>query len=361
MSEEMGNINTAIAASKKSVVSRPKEIGEEAVLPKGPVGLDIGTSHIVMAQNNGKHINTVKQLNAFFTVPYTKFTKKILIDNEVSFFEKDNQFYILGFSADNFANMFNTNTRRTMEEGVLSARESEGVTVMQSIIDTLIKKSKGSGDTICFSMPGEPIGGVNSTLYHESIIKMYLEKKGYKPIPINEGLATVMSELANDNFTGIGISMGGGMCNVCLAYLSVPVITFSIQKGGDYIDNMVGLSLGEPATKVKVIKEETLDLSKPPKDRVETALQIYYQDLIDSLLQSLQDVLQSTDKIPKIAEPIPIALSGGTVSPEGFPEMFAKTLKKYSFPVEISRVRVAKNPLNTTAKGAMVMALSEDI
>ena len=72
MSEEMGNINTALAASKKSVVSREKEIGEKAILPKGPVGLDIGTSHIVMAQNNGKHINTVKQLNAFFTIPYAK-------------------------------------------------------------------------------------------------------------------------------------------------------------------------------------------------------------------------------------------------------------------------------------------------
>ena len=46
MSEEMGNINTAIAAAKKSVVSREKEIGEEAVLPKGPVGLDIGTKSI---------------------------------------------------------------------------------------------------------------------------------------------------------------------------------------------------------------------------------------------------------------------------------------------------------------------------
>ncbi|MEA1933427.1 MAG: hypothetical protein U9N60_03205 [Thermodesulfobacteriota bacterium] len=76
-------------------------------MPRGPVGLDIGTSHIVMSQNKGKHIHTVKQQNAFFPDP--------------------------------------------------------------------------------------------------------------KPISINEGLATVMSELAHDNFTGIGISMGGGMCNVCLS------------------------------------------------------------------------------------------------------------------------------------------------
>ncbi|MEN8257692.1 MAG: hypothetical protein ABFS09_07500 [Thermodesulfobacteriota bacterium] len=68
---------------------------------------------------------------------------------------------------------------------------------------------------------------------------MYLASLGYRPISINEGLATIMSELANDNFTGIGISMGGGMCNICLSYLSVPVLNFSVQKGGDYIDSMV--------------------------------------------------------------------------------------------------------------------------
>jgi hypothetical protein len=198
-------------------------------------------------------------------------------------------------------------------------------------------------------------------VYHESILKMYLASVGYNPISINEGLATVMSELAEDNFTGIGISMGGGMCNICLAYLSVPVITYSIQKGGDYIDQMVGSSVGEPATKIKTIKEGSLSLAKSPKNRVETALHIYYDDLIHSLLHSLQDVLHSSDKIPKIAKPVPIVLAGGTVLPNGFKEHFEKNLKSVSLPIEVSEVRIAEDPLNTTSKGAMVMALSEEI
>ncbi|MDH5299142.1 MAG: hypothetical protein OEV91_09000, partial [Desulfobulbaceae bacterium] len=154
----------------------------------------------------------------------------ILRENEIRFFEKNDQFYILGYSAQNFANMFNTNTRRTMEKGLLSAKEDEGINVLQALINTLITKARRNGEVICFSMPGEPLGGTKSVVYHESIIKMYLSGLGYKPISINEGLATVMSELANDNFTGIGISMGGGMCNVCLSYLSVPVITYSTRR-----------------------------------------------------------------------------------------------------------------------------------
>jgi hypothetical protein len=361
MVQETNNIDTAIKATKKSVVSREKEIGEEAERPKGPVGLDIGTTHIIMAQNQGRNINTVKQLNAFFTIPASKFTHKILVENEVNFFEKDKQFYILGFSAESFAYMFNTNTRRSMEKGVLSAVEDEGVNILHSLIDTLITKAGKKDEVICFSIPGETFGNTNSVIYHESVIKMYLEGLGYKPISINEGLATIMSELANDNFTGIGISMGGGMCNVCLAYLSVPIISFSIQKGGDYIDSMVGVSVGEPATAIKLIKENELKLASGSKNRVHNALNIYYEDLIYTLLNTLQSVLMSTDKVPKISKPIPMILSGGTVIPKGFSEMFNTILSQINLPIEISEVRIAEDPLNTTAKGAMVMALAEEL
>ncbi len=361
MANDLENVDTAIEASKKVIVSREKEIGESAEYPKGPVGLDIGTSHIVLAQNKGKQVHTVKQLNAFFTIPYSKFTKKILVENDVSFYEKDDLFYILGFSAENFAKMFNANTRRTMEKGLLSARENEGITVLKSIINTLIKSSPSKNEIICFSVPGAPLDSLNSVVYHESIIKMYLTSLGYKPSSINEGLATVMSELANDNFTGIGISMGGGMCNICLSYLSVPVITYSIQKGGDFIDTMVGLSVGEKATTIKSIKENDFTLTAPPKNRIETALEIYYIELVRTLLQSLETTLRQTDKIPKINTAIPIALSGGTVLPNGFKELFKKTLQEMDLPVNISQVKIANDPLNTTAKGAMVMALSEEI
>jgi hypothetical protein len=257
--------------------------------------------------------------------------------------------------------MFNTNTRRTMDKGLLSPKEPEGINVLHAIIDTLIKNDKKRGEIVCFSIPGETVDGTKSVIYHESVVKMYLSDLGYKPISINEGLATVMSELANDNFTGIGISMGGGMCNVCLAYLSVPVVTFSLQRGGDHIDAMVGVSVGEPATTIKMIKENDLNLKKTSKDRVQNALYIYYEDLIFTLLKKLQEMLLSTDKVPKIAKPIPMVLSGGTVLPTGFAELFTEILERIPMPIAISEVRIAENPLNTTAKGALVMALAEEL
>ncbi|WP_420266355.1 hypothetical protein [Candidatus Magnetominusculus dajiuhuensis] len=352
-------IASAIRTAQKPIVSQEREVGSEPESPWGPVGLDVGTSNIVMAQNKGNKIQMIKQLNAFFTIPQSKFTKQILTQNNVMFFEHNKRYYIIGYSAEGFANMFNSNTRKSMEKGLLSPREDEAVIVIQSIINTLIQKPKKFGEIICFSVPGQPIEREVIITGHESIIKMYLETLGYMPVSINEGLAVVMSELSEDNFTGIGISMGGGMCNVCLSYLSVPVVTYSIQKGGDYIDEMTSLEVGEPATKIKVVKEESLDLSVLPKNKLELSMHLYYNDLINHLVRSIQDVITSSDHIPKITEPIPIVLSGGTSMPKGCREKFEKALNAIRLPIEISSVRVAREPLNATAKGALVMAMAE--
>ena len=348
-----------VEASNKPVVSTEKGTGDDGERPTGPVGLDIGTSHIVVAQNKRNYVHSVQDLNAFFTVPNEKFAKDILSQKKIKFYENVHEYYIIGSSAQSFANMFNMNTRRPMKDGFLSQKEHVGLSVIEAIVNSLVQKPKNFGEVLCFSVPGEPFGGSGSIVYHESVIKGFLEGSGYTPIPINEGMATVLSELSDDDYTGIGISMGGGMCNVCLSYLSFPVVTFSIQMAGDYIDAMVGKTVGEPAARIKAIKEEELDLSHGPKDRVSTALHIFYDEIILKLLDSLRRVIISTDKIPKISTPIPIVLSGGTAMPTGCKDKFEAMLKTIDMPVEISEVRLAEDPLNTTAKGALVMAMTE--
>jgi len=346
-------------ATQKPVVAADKELGQKADRPSGPVGLDVGTSNIVAAQNKADHIDVIKQLNAFFTMPKSKFAETILTNNEVLYYESGGLFYIFGFPAEVFANMFSTNTRRPMKAGLLSPQEPEALRVIEAVTNTLIEKPRHFGEMLCFGIPGEPVGRSGEVIYHESVIKQYLGRLGYTPLSINEAMAIVLAELSSENYTGIGISMGGGMCNVCLSYLSYPVITFSLQIAGDYIDQMVGRAVGEPATKIKTIKQDSLDLSKNPNDRITTALHIFYDELIFKLLDSLQRVLNASDQIPKIAYPIPIVLSGGTAMVPGCQDKFAKALPNFKLPVEISGVRLAKDPLHTTAKGALIMAMTE--
>jgi hypothetical protein len=52
-------------------------------------------------------------------------------------------------------------------------------------------------------------------------------------------------------------------------------------------------------------------------------------------------------------------LSGGTAKPKGFKDLFERTLKARSLPIEISGVRMASDPQTATARGALIAAMYE--
>ena len=234
-----------------------------------PVGVDVGTSKIVVAKRKNKDMDTQAQLNAFIPVPYSRFTENILGQNEITYYREGDELIIFGTPSEKFANMFNAEIRRPMSDGMLNPRENYATSVLEAIMHQLVPKARAQGEILTFSVPAPGEGKGAELTYHEATLRRFYEGMGYKAVAINEGLAVVFAELENENFSGIGISCGGGMCNGCLAYLSIPSIMFSIPKGGDYIDKSVGSVVAEQPTRVRAIKEEGVDLSRPPRDKVE--------------------------------------------------------------------------------------------
>jgi actin-related protein len=231
--------------------------------------------------------------------------------------------------------------------------------VLEAILRKVLPKAKAAGDVLSFSVPAAAEGKGTNLTFHEATLRQHFEAMGYRAVAINEGLAVIFAELEDQNFTGIGVSCGGGMCNVTLAYLSIPTLMFSITKGGDSIDSAVGAVVNQHATRVKVIKEESLDLSRAPKDKLDKALHIYYEDLVESLVEALRRAVSSSDKLPRSERPLSLVLSGGSAKPRGFKDLFERTLKSRSLPIAIGEVRMASDPLTATARGALIAAMYE--
>src|SRR5918911_1942889 len=268
--------------------------------------------------------------------------------------------YVYGNDSDFFASFLDTDARRPMSFGLLNPREENSQKMIQNIIQLMIPRAK-KGEVLCFSVPGKGEGVNGNLVYHEAVLKNFLQSLGYNAKPLNEGQAVVFSELQEENFTGIGVSFGGGMCNVSVSFMSMPMITFSIPKGGDYIDQNVTEVLGEAnTTKVRLEKEENLDLSRPPKDDLSRALHIYYEDVLQTLIDRLRAEFSASSQLPKIDRPMPVVLAGGTAKPTGFLQKFEQMLVAGGeFPIEISDVRMAKDPLTATAHGCYIAAMSE--
>lgn len=325
-----------------------------------PIGLDLGTSSVVAATPAGKGVKANAELNAFIELPVSRFTEQILDQNDIDFVRDNGSLVVFGNGAFKFANMFNAETRRPMRHGLVNASEPYAQRLLEVIVSKLVGKPKTKGQLLCFSVPGAPQDSPSSLVYHEALMKQMLESMGFEASAINEGLAIVFSELEKENFSGIGISFGGGLTNVCLAYLSVPVFTFAVDKGGDDVDAAVGEVTGETATRVKALKEDGLDLTRKPRTKVEGALQIYYQDLIDNVVEGIADALSKASRMPKLDRPLPVVLGGGSVLPKGFASRFGEALEAKHLPIEIETVRMAKDPLTATARGALLAAMYEN-
>lgn len=328
---------------------------------KGMLGLDIGTSRIVAARREGEGESFESQLNAFVTLPWTKLTESSLKKEGVPHAVADGQITVFGNESARMADLLGREVRRPMTRGVLNAGEPESLNQIREIVkSTLPKGDEWKNAKICFSVPAPPLGHEENLTYHEATVRQTLEHLGYKDLrSVNEGVAVIYSELEDSNYTGIGVSFGGGLCNVALAYLSVPVLSFSLTKGGDFIDNSAAGVTGEMANRVRIMKEESFHFNGHFSDKVLQALAVYYDDMINAVVQGLKESLQNSRNVPKFGRPVPLVLSGGGVLPKGFRERFERVLNTASLPLQVSEVLMAKNPLETTARGALVAALSE--
>jgi actin-like ATPase involved in cell morphogenesis len=331
---------------------------EAHALKASALGLDIGTSRIVVT--DGSKIEESKsELNAFVAVPASEMAENVLKQRNMVYERNCKNIYVYGNDTDFFASFLHTDARRPMQHGVLNPHEEMSQQIMQMIIKRLVPPTR-KNEMLCFSVPGKGESANGNLVYHEAVLKSFLNSLGYNARAINEGQAVVFSELQDENFTGIGISCGGGMCNVSISFMAMPMITFSIPKGGDYIDSNVASVLNETFTRVRLFKEEKLDLFRPAKDDLSRALNIYYEDVLQTLIDRLRSELRASGQLPKFSRPMPIVLAGGTAKPAGFLQKFESMLNAGGdFPVEISDVRMARNPLTTTAHGCYIAAMSE--
>lgn len=324
-----------------------------------PVGLDVGTSRLVAAWP-GETENTFKsELNSFATLPGSKFTEGVLRKENVPHSLRGNQILVHGNESERFADLLGTESRRPMARGFLNPEEPESLTVMQQLLRNLIGIARHARQKLVFSVPAAPAGAEDALTFHEASLRQIITELGYDARSLSEGLAVVYSELESSNYTGIGISIGGGLCNICMSYLAVPVISFSIPKAGDYVDASAATVTNEMATRVRLIKENDFLLTGAQPEKTHQVLSVYYDDLIASLVAAMKDVFAKSRSLPRLGRPIPLVLSGGSVMPSGFRDRFERAMEAGDFPIPVSEIRLAENPLTATARGALIAALSE--
>ena len=335
------------------------------------IGSDIGTMNIItssMMEDNKMQFKSMR--NMFLPISTDTLETNELTDSQLDYViqqdeDGDDKVYILGEDAFRFSQIFGSEIRRPMSKGVISSGEIDAIDVLTVMLEKLVGKVE-VGKAI-YSIPSQSVDlRTPPVLYHEKVFNKIFKTLGYESKGINEALSIIYSNCRNSNFTGIAISFGAGLTNVCCAYKGQPTISFAVSRGGDWIDDNVSSSTGTVSSRVTSIKERDLDLINPSvgkkkEKRVREALTFYYEDLIEYVLDVFENQFNQNADGLSIDEDMPIIVSGGTSRPSNFVELFRKVFDdKKEFPYDISEIRHADDPLNAVAKGCLIYGLWEN-
>ena len=325
-------------------------------------GLDCGTSYYIAATQD----TLKKQRNVFLTVDGdAQQVKRMLKRQKIPFVEKAGKVHIVGQHAFNYAQIFSTTElKRPMSSGLLNPKERDALPVLNAIIGELLGKAKDK-ETCVYCIPAKPIDQVREVSYHEDVLKQIIETYGYDVKVIEESIALAYEGLVDNELTGIAISMGAGMCNVCVMYQGMSSLSFSVARGGDWVDQNVASDCGCSIAKVIAIKENSknLDLTKSAINdiyqegsdeyNIINAIRSYYGALINYLLTNLANQFNNAESVPNFPDSIPIVFGGGTSLVKGFLQVVGEQFNQDEFPIQISDIKLVEDAHTAVARGCL--------
>jgi len=325
------------------------------------VGLDCGTMHLVCSRSDTDEVRVTR--NVFLPIDKDDISINKLTD--ISYVKtEDDDIFIIGSDAFEFANLFGQTVSRPMERGLISPKEISAIDVLTLMIKDLIGDTTDKDVYCSYSIPAEAIDEARSVTYHENVFARILNNLGVNHTSVNEAMAIIYSECAKEKFSGIGISFGAGMANVAISYKGVEAHTFSTARSGDWIDKQVAEALAMIPNRVTNVKEKYMKLTgevtikNKKTKRILEALYYYHKALIEYTVKKIIEEFDEKVDI-EMDDEIPIVISGGTSLPEGFVNLFKSVISNYELPFEVSEIRAAKNPLTAVANGLLIRTIAD--
>jgi hypothetical protein len=318
----------------------------------------------VLSQDSSNGVVYKDFRDAFYIIkPTTPVATKMIekgLSGKVFIKDSDGSFIILGKDAIEKAIERNDNAKRPMSKGVVSAKEKDAKRVLAFILKEVAGKASEQNEKLVFCVPAQPVDQEDEDFdvgYHEDVVKAILGECGYDARAINEAEALCYAELGDEDYTGIAVSCGAGMTNVCVMLNGEPTVVFSTTKSGDWVDRMSAVATGEKDSVVQAEKEGGgFVIGEHNDNPVLSAVSSYYERLIDYTTKQLTVALSGHKALPKFKNPLTIVVAGGTSQAKGYIEIFTKKLSENNFPLSIKVVKHASDPLHAVSKGCLIAA-----
>jgi len=330
--------------------------------------LDLGTMNLSTIRDDGRGgLISTQVRNCYRELPYAEEFEDQMRLNGAHFLRDGDKLFVLGNEALVQARMaevgvdFGPNSKdmlqRPMMDGVVNPNSPKtALMILRELQKVVVEAGVGParpGEILYYSIPADPLDSTINNIFHSKMAEKHLRGLGFDARPLGEGHSVILAENPKMHskegdvpFTGIGISIGAGCFNFCLAERGTPIDEWSLCRAGDWIDSNASRMCCQPKTKILRVKELELNFNtvdniseKHKNYDVLLALDCYYDEMIGYAFKMFASRFQ--DNRGSIDSPIDIVIAGGTASVPGFDKKVLKVLAKMSLPFEIGEVRLA--------------------
>ena len=137
------------------------------------LGLDIGTSRLVVARRQEQDVRYESQLNAFVSIPFSKITEGALQRERVPHTVVPGEIIVQGNESEKFAGLLNAEIRRPMTRGVLDPKEPSSLSVLRELYGL----SRREADVVEQILLGRPLDEAAQALgIHLETVRMHLKQ-----------------------------------------------------------------------------------------------------------------------------------------------------------------------------------------
>ena len=148
-------------------------------------------------------------------------------------------------------------------------------------------------------------------------------------------------------------------------YQGMSSLSFSVARGGDWVDQNVANDCGCSIAKVIAIKENSnqLDLTKSAINdiyqegsdeyNIITAIRSYYGALVNYLLTNLTNQFNNAESVPNFPDSVPVVFGGGTSLVKGFMDVVNEQFNQEEFPIPVKEFALVEDAHTAVARGCL--------
>ncbi len=330
-------------------------------------GLDIGSSGVRCLYRTGKSLRGRRAPACYVTLSDGTAEKLLLQRAFIPFSACDGSFVVFGDNAIELSRALKLPLIPVFPEGRLPKEDPVGRQVAVTLIESVLPAKGTLTGPAAMVVPS--LGESRATRTDDLVrfADRVLTLRGTECIPLHAGTASILAELSDREFTGVGLCVGASSTSLSVAIHGQPVAELSFARGCGSVDEVFAKSRGryffdhegnrylDVRSVARWRESAGVDLASPNGDDQELLRSL----VREWLLTAMSDFAQKLEQLgaARSARGVSVmTITGGPSRMTGFDVLVADAVRRAQLPLKIAEVRTAAASDYTLARGGLIAA-----